>query len=79
MRHYKIPSSHEFCDTEQYVIEIFEHKFSFQIFRNKIEYVSDREMFGWSRGKTLNDVLNYLDAENKNAIKIKDCFKQKLL
>lgn len=48
------------CETKEYVLEAFDNRCNFQVYDGKIEHVSDFEMFAWARGKTMDEVVEWV-------------------
>jgi len=51
--------------TSEYLLEAFDMRFNFQVFDGKIEHVNDYEFFGWSIGKTMDKVVQWAVAKEK--------------
>lgn len=50
--------------TREYLLEAFGGmRFSFQVYDGKIEHVNDWEIYGWCKGKTIEEVVEWTKAK----------------
>jgi len=67
----EIPSTNSV--TKEYLLEAFDDgmRFNFQVYNGKIEHVNDFEIFGWAKGKTMEEVVEWTEKKEKEHVEEK--------
>ncbi len=57
-----IPSPSACVYTEEYLLEAFgDMRFSFQVYQGIIEHTNDYEIYGWTKGRTMEEVVEWTE------------------
>lgn len=74
IKSYKIPSEGV---TENWVVENLENRYSFQVYKGIIEHINDWETFKWAKGKTIKDVIEWMEQKENKRIEDLKAFRQR--
>ena len=68
-----IPSPSACVNTEEYLLEAFDMRFNFQVYQGIIEHTNDYEIYGWAKGRTIEEVTEWTkkkEAEESELVRL---------